>query len=60
MSAALHYENLVVEYHNKSGVKRAVDQVSLTVEQGEIFALLGPNGAGKTSMISATTSLIPY
>jgi hypothetical protein len=29
MSAALHYENLVVEYHNKSGVKRAVDQVSL-------------------------------
>ncbi len=35
----------------KSGQK-ALDAVSLEIEEGEILALLGPNGAGKTTMIS--------
>lgn len=29
----------------------ALDSVSLSVEQGELFALLGPNGAGKTTLV---------
>jgi ABC-2 type transport system ATP-binding protein len=33
------------------GTMRAVDDVSFTVDKGEIFALLGPNGAGKTTCI---------
>ena len=35
----------------------AVDDISLTIEPGEIFALLGPNGAGKTTLISCITGI---
>ncbi len=39
---------------------RAVDEVSFTVQRGEIFGLLGPNGAGKTTTIGIlTTRVIP-
>ncbi|MEW3744793.1 ATP-binding cassette domain-containing protein, partial [Pseudomonas aeruginosa] len=37
------------------GDLRAVDDLDLQVEQGEIFAFLGPNGAGKTTTIDILT-----
>lgn len=37
--------------YKRFGTQTAVDNVSFTVEPGEIFALLGPNGAGKTTTI---------
>ena len=45
--------NLVKRY----GDHTAVDGVSFTVEEGEIFAILGPNGAGKTTTVESIGGL---
>ena len=37
---------------------RAVDQLTLNVNEGEVFGFLGPNGAGKTTTVRMLTSLI--
>src|SRR5208337_5655423 len=37
---------------------KAVDDLSITVESGEIFGLLGPNGAGKTTTISMLCTIL--
>lgn len=37
---------------------KAVDELSFSIEEGEIFGLLGPNGAGKSTTISMVSTLI--
>jgi ABC-2 type transport system ATP-binding protein len=41
----------VVGLRKHYGATRAVDDLSLTVEPGEVFGILGPNGAGKTTTV---------
>ena len=48
---AIQVQNLSRDYNGL----RAVDNISLSVEAGEIFGFLGPNGAGKTTTIRMLT-----
>lgn len=49
--------NGVSKSYNRGSVK-AVDNVTLTVNNGEIFGFLGPNGAGKTTLIKMITGIL--
>ncbi|MSR30013.1 MAG: ABC transporter ATP-binding protein [Gemmataceae bacterium] len=48
----------MVDVVKKYGDKLAVDHVSLTIREGELFAFLGPNGAGKTTTIKLLCNLL--
>ncbi|MBO0911829.1 MAG: ATP-binding cassette domain-containing protein, partial [Acidobacteria bacterium] len=54
-SKAIEVEHIV----KKFGDFTAVDDISFSVGEEEIFGLLGPNGAGKSTLIRMMTTLIP-
>jgi len=50
---------IVIENLTKTfGSLKAVNNVSLTIPEGELFGLLGPNGAGKTTIINMLITLL--
>jgi ABC-2 type transport system ATP-binding protein len=51
----IQVENVTKDY----GQFRAVDDISFTVEKGDIMGLLGPNGAGKTTVMRMLTCFFP-
>lgn len=53
MNEMLRLENVTKKYKNKT----VVDNLSLSIEGGEVFALLGANGAGKTTTIKMILGL---
>jgi len=50
----------ILELHNLKkyfATQKAVDDISLSIDKGNIFGLLGPNGAGKTTLIRMITGI---
>ena len=56
MSHVIEVTHLTKEYKKL----RAVDDLSFTVEKGEILGLLGPNGSGKSTTINCILTLLSY
>jgi ABC-2 type transport system ATP-binding protein len=55
MDAAVEIRNVHKTFPNGA---RALQGVSLSVRQGEIFGILGPNGAGKTTLLNCISTLL--
>ncbi|MBB3945235.1 dipeptide transport system ATP-binding protein [Rhizobium skierniewicense] len=58
--ALLQIDNLTVEFETASGWFRAVDGVSVSVEQREVLAIVGESGSGKSVAMLAVMGLLPW
>jgi ABC-2 type transport system ATP-binding protein len=52
---SIEIKNVTKEY----GLQKALNDVSFTVNKGEILGFLGPNGAGKSTLMKIVTCYIP-
>ena len=59
MKAILELRDLFVRYPSRGGVVRAVDGVSLALEQGGTLGLAGESGCGKSTLVRAAMGLVP-
>lgn len=59
MSATLEVNGLTVQYPTDAGVFSALDDVSLSVQPGEIVGIVGESGCGKSTFAHAAMGLLP-
>ncbi len=59
MNPLLQIQNLSVSFRTDEGLIRATDQVSFSINRGEVFGLVGESGSGKTVTAMSILRLIP-
>ncbi|WP_206458239.1 ABC transporter ATP-binding protein [Anaerovorax sp. IOR16] len=57
MSEILKVENLEKYYGGKGIVTKAVDNISLSVEEGEYIGIMGASGSGKTTLLNCVSTI---
>lgn len=60
MSTVLSVENLSTFFKTDKGIAKAVENVSFSVEEGEMLGLIGESGCGKTTVAQSILRLIEY
>ena len=59
MAPVLEVSGLTTVFHTRTGIVRAVQDVSFSVEAGETLAIVGESGCGKTMTALSLMRLIP-
>lgn len=57
-SELMHLSDVSLAYHTVAGETIAINDLDLTVYEGEFLAIVGPSGCGKTSVLSLITGLL--
>ena len=60
MAEALRVEDLYVEFRSPAGTVKALNGVSFSQEEGEIYCLVGESGSGKSTLALTIMGLLPY
>jgi oligopeptide/dipeptide ABC transporter ATP-binding protein len=60
LTDVLRIKDLIVEYTTRRGVARAVDRVSLSLEENKTLGLAGESGCGKSTLGRSIMQLVPY
>ena len=55
---AIELNNITKTYTVKNSIIKAVDDISFSVDEGELFGLIGPDGSGKTSIFRILTTVL--
>src|SRR6187401_3396494 len=58
--ALLEIEDLTVEFPTQAGVLRAVENVSLTLDEGDVLGIVGESGSGKSVTMLALMGLVAF
>ena len=59
MAEALRIEDLSIEFRSPAGTVRALNRVSLSQDEGEVYCVVGESGAGKSTLALAIMGLLP-
>lgn len=57
-SPIVEIDHLSLNYHTKAGETKALEDLTLSVDQGEFIGIVGPSGCGKSTLLSLIAGLI--